>query len=681
MASLNTLRTKFGIVLSIIIGLALLAFILSLRTEMGFAGNDPKVGEINGKKVKYSDYYEVYEQIKSQTNATEETEQQQDELSDMAWQELIANRVYIPGFEKMGLLVTDAERKGLINGEYYSPIMSAAFTNPRTGLYDTEFISQFISQAAIDPQIGYAWSSLVERAMQERQFSKYTSLVEAGTYVNQLDIAQGLATADKTFKGAWVGKRYKDIPDSLFTVTDSEIKAYYDAHKSLYKQKPSRTLSYVVFEVAASDADKATLEQTVREVASQFEGAEDVRAFIRENRFGKIAPNFVSAIQIPDDMAEPLSAGKMYGPILKNDNWTIARVVESKMLPDSIGLRHIVLPYTQEQIADSLMTALRNGADFAQMARDYSVYMETASKGGDFGIVPFSAFPDEVSAQLETAKKGDLIKVVAGNSVQLIEPYYIGKPAKLMRLATITYPVEASSATRREIHANASKFAVSANGSIEAFNAAADENRMIPREAKLVEGDRSISGLENSRELVRWAYGAKEGVVSEIFSLGNNYVVAVVTDIDNDPYTSISKVKDKIRTELLNDKKFESVAAKMEGKTLKDIESLAAELDSQIVPFENVRYISFFVRDLGMEPRVTGAIGSTKQTGVLSKPIKGETGAFVFVVNEITDPETPRTPEEEQVRQQTGSQTLIQNKLSEYLEQMADVEDLRGKYF
>ena len=84
--------------------------------------------------------------------------------------------------------------------------MAAAFTNPRTGLYDTEFISQFISQAAIDPQIGYAWSSLVERALQERQFSKYASLVEAGSYVNQLEIAQGLATADKTFKGAWVGE-------------------------------------------------------------------------------------------------------------------------------------------------------------------------------------------------------------------------------------------------------------------------------------------------------------------------------------------------------------------------------------------------------------------------------------------------------------------------------------------
>ena len=52
MASLNTLRTKFGALLSIIIALALLAFILSLKADMGFSNNDPKIGEINGDKIR-----------------------------------------------------------------------------------------------------------------------------------------------------------------------------------------------------------------------------------------------------------------------------------------------------------------------------------------------------------------------------------------------------------------------------------------------------------------------------------------------------------------------------------------------------------------------------------------------------------------------------------------------------
>ena len=116
-----------------IIAFALLAFILSLKTDMGLSGNDPKVGVIDGSKIRYSEYIEVYNNLKDQSNISESNEEQMDQLAEMAWQTLIANHVYLPGFEKMGISVTDAEREGLISGEYYSGTMAAAFTDPRTG--------------------------------------------------------------------------------------------------------------------------------------------------------------------------------------------------------------------------------------------------------------------------------------------------------------------------------------------------------------------------------------------------------------------------------------------------------------------------------------------------------------------------------------------------------------------
>ena len=106
MASLNTLRTKFGIVLSIIIALALLAFILSLKTEMGFSGNDPRVGVIDGEKINYSEYYDQYEQIKAQSGVQENDEQQAAMLANATWQSLISKYVMTPGFERLGLRVT-----------------------------------------------------------------------------------------------------------------------------------------------------------------------------------------------------------------------------------------------------------------------------------------------------------------------------------------------------------------------------------------------------------------------------------------------------------------------------------------------------------------------------------------------------------------------------------------------
>ena len=65
MVSLNTMRTKFGVLLSVIIAGALLAFIFSLKSEMGFSGNDPEVGAINGKDIHYSEFLAAYDDVKS----------------------------------------------------------------------------------------------------------------------------------------------------------------------------------------------------------------------------------------------------------------------------------------------------------------------------------------------------------------------------------------------------------------------------------------------------------------------------------------------------------------------------------------------------------------------------------------------------------------------------------------
>ena len=133
MISLNTLRTKFGVVLSVVIGVALLAFILSLKTEMGFSGQDPKVGEIAGENINYSEYYNEYEQVKAQSGIQETDEQQSAMLANAVWQSLIAKRLFEPSLEEMGLEFTDAERMALLSGEQFSQTLYNAFADPTTG--------------------------------------------------------------------------------------------------------------------------------------------------------------------------------------------------------------------------------------------------------------------------------------------------------------------------------------------------------------------------------------------------------------------------------------------------------------------------------------------------------------------------------------------------------------------
>ena len=677
MASLNTLRTKFGIVLSIVIAGALLAFILSLKTEMGFSGNDPRVGVIDGEKINYSEYYNHYEQVKAQSGAQESNEQQSAMLANAAWQALIGKYVLTPGFDKMGLRVTEPERMSMVSGQHPSQAFYNAFADPRTGEYNVAAVHQFLSEAEANAQAQQAWAQLNEQARMEREVAKFLGLIKGGVYVNSLEVANGVNSANNTYAGKWAGKKYSAVPDSLIQLKSSDIKAYYNSHKNMFKQTPSRALSYVVFEVSPTDDDMLALEKSVAEVGAQFAATEELKSFVRANRNGKIADNYVSAKQLSEEEAKALLDGATYGPVLKNNEWTMARALDTKIVPDSMGIRHIVLPYTQEALADSLLTVLKGGADFAQVAAQYSVYDATAANGGEVGVMPFSAFSGEFAAALANAKTGDIVKIASGDAIQLMQVYRADKPSKHVQVASITYPVEASAATRRDIHNQAGTFSVNAKGSVEAFNDAASAAAVTPRIASLAQGERTIRGLEDSRDVARWAYGAEVGDVSEIFPVGKDYVIAMLTEIDDNEFAPLEKVSAQIRAQVLRDKKYDYIVKELSGSTL---DEQAKSLGTEVADFDNVTFGAFYVNGPGFEPRLIGAISSTTEKGVLSAPVKGLSGVYVFEVDDIQTSDK-QTAEGEKVRAQAMAESMAQQFSVQAIQQMAKIQDLRGKYF
>ncbi len=676
MASLNTLRVKFGLVLSIIIALALLAFILSLKNEMGFSGNDPKVGEIDGTKIHYSEYYNQYEAIKAQNNVQESDEQQSAALANAVWQSLISKYVVTPGFSQLGLRFSESERMDMISGRYPSQTLYQAFADPSTGNYNVAAVSEFLAQAETDPQARQMWAQLVEQLRSEREAQKYFALLRGGAYVNALEVANGVEGANKSFSGKWAVKRYASVPDSLVTVSASDLKNYYNAHKNGFRQTPNRTVSYVLFEVAPTEDDLLAIEKKAGEVAAEFAEAEDIRAFVRADVHGALTDNYLSAAQLPADEAEALMAGKMYGPVLKNNEWSMARVVDVKTAPDSLGIRHIVLNYNDRALADSLLGVLRNGGDFADLATRYSLYSATAANGGEVGVLPFASFTGEFAEKLAGAKTGDIVEVSTGDVLQLMQVYRAGKPEKHVMVASIVYPLEASEATRRDIHNQAGSFSVKAKESAKAFDNAAAEAALTPRIASLVEGDRMLRGLDDSREVARWAFEAKRGDVSEIFTVGKDYVVALLGEINDEEYTPLKKVEAQVRAQVLRDKKYDYIVKELAGATL---EEQAASLGAEVADFNEVSMNAYYVDGIGYEPRVVGAITAGAE-GALLAPVKGQSGLYLVRVDAVKEAAT-QTAEAEKARAQATMENMVERLAVPAIEQMAQIRDLRGKYF
>ncbi len=675
MLTLNTLRTRFGVVLSIVIVLALLAFIISLGPEMGFGNQDPVVGVINGDKVTYTEYLDEYETVKASNGGNEATDEQADALARATWQSLVSKHFLIPDFGKAGIEVSQDERLSMLSGEHPSQVYYSMFADQQTGDYDVQAITSFLSQMNSNPQYQSLWDYINSQAILERLSSKFAGVVKAGTYVNSLEVEQGLTAANESRNGRYVALPYNTIADSLVTVSDAEIQKYYDEHQSFYKKLPHRSLTYVVFDVEPTDEDMKALEEKVMAAGEEFAQAEDIRAYVRKN-LGSVTENYISESMLSEEEAVMLE-GKQYGPVLKINEWVMSRPVDIKEAPDSIGLSHIVLSAANASVADSLMTALKGGADFAAAAAAHSAATTTAQAGGDLGVLPFTAVPVEMADDLASAKVGDIIKTEAGEVIQIFKVTRADAKKKHVLIGSVTFPVEPSSATRRTVHSAASIFAVDAKGSVDKFNAAANAAAITPRVARLQQGERSLSVLEKSHEIARWAHGAKAGEISEIFNMGNAYVIAMITDIDDSKVAPVSEVKLNIQQTLLRDKKFAMLKDKLAGASL---EAVAQSAGVEIKPFENVKFSDYGVGEMSLEPRVAGAVATTVETGKLSAPVQGYTAAVVFVVDNVNKADA-QTAEAEKVLQQTNLEATATQASVMALQRMVEIEDLRGQYF
>ncbi len=679
MLSLNTLRTQFGVLLSVIIGGALLAFILSLKTEMGFSGNDPEVGEVNGEEIHYSEFLAAYEDVKTQMGGDNFDYNQAEQAIGMTWQSILTDRVFVPGFEKLGLTVAPAERKAMLVGEIESGVLGSVFVDPRTGVYDVNAVTGFLAQAEGNAEMQRVWNLIDKQARIERAMSKYMDLVRGGAYANALTLNKGILADNNTYNGQFVTCKYSTIADSLVTVSKSEIKKYYNDHKSQYKQSPYRTIDYALFEVEATDADKKAIEAATKEAGKAFAGAKDLKAYAREEAHVTLANTYVSATSLDEDEAKALRAGKMYGPKLQGDEWYASRVAEVRNVPDSLELQHIVISYVDTELADSLYNvASKRGADFAALAAQYSV-AESAADGGVIGNVAYSSLAPEFADALKGAKKGAVVKVAFGNAIQIFKVLGTGSVTRHYRLATLSFPIEASQDTQRAVHKEASAFAVNAKGSVEKFEEAANAQSMMTSTMNVNFDSRNVPGLPNSLEVVRWAADAKVGEVSDLIKLDDSYVVAVVKAVDESEYKSLDKVSSQIKNTLLRQKKAVLLKEKMQGATLEEI---AANAGSKVQEFSDAKTSAYYVKGLGVEPRVLGAVATvTPETkGALLPLVEGNSGVYAVVVNDIAVEEN-QTAETERVKAQAEAESMASRRALWALQDKAEVVDNTVSFF
>lgn len=693
MALLEKIRVKFGIVISVIIALALLSFIIdpgTLESALNSMSSKYDVGKIAGKRISYNEFQSEVDKYTTinelMTGSSAQTEQMQQQIRDAAWQELVDKYMFIDNAMAAGIHVGEAELVDLVSGESLSPVMAQ---NPvffdESGNFSLDMLNAFIANVNQDQtgQLRLYWNYLQNSINTQQYYQKYSALFNAGNYENALQLADDLDFNNTTADVDYCYVSYPIGTDSTIVVSDSEIKDYYNSHKKFFKQTANREIEYVVFEVVPSEADVLATSDEMDAAYEEFQTTDNMRAFLLRNSEESLSEYWYKngdLNTLNSELNEYIFNRKEdVTPVIKSGNtFLAARVMDSKMLPDSVFVKHILLQGDDAaHVADSLVGVISRGGNFSNLAAAYSADQSSAADGelGSIGWMTQTYMIPGFESVIE-ARVGRpfVLETQYGTHVVLVTERT--EPVLKKQVAILEKTALASRDTFNEYYAQANTFATLAGGSYEGYLRAVDSTKVYSHPVTITEATSNYGAIDNAKEVTRWAFDAKEGKASEIITVNNNYFfIATVTKINKEGYAPVEDAASLIEQRLyalkLQDKVLSDVKSKISG--ISSIEDAAKVLGVEVDRSEAVSLGSTTV-----DPALLGAVSAAPE-GTLFGPVPGTMG--VYVVN-VSNRETGSFYTETDARNLAAQKSqymsqLILSVMSEY----DDVVDNRARFF
>ncbi len=697
MAVLEKIRVKLGVFITIIIALALLSFIIdpsTLQSVSSSMSSKYDVGEINGKSVSYNEFQkdvEYYTSISEMmSGSTVSTEQQQIAIRNEAWQALVSKFLFIKNAKAAGISVSEAEMLALTVGDMVSPMLAQnpAFAD-ESGNFSKDRLVQFVQSVNTDASgnLKSFWDYLQNSIYTQQYYTKYGSLFTNSDFSNPLMMAREIEDNNNTTDVEFVMVPYGFQTDSSIVVSDSEIKSYYNSHKKFYKQQDSRDIEYVVFEVKPSDKDIAAANEQLTAVYDEFATTDNMKNFLMRNSDRALSNYYYKKGElntISSDINDfVFNEGKGTSKVFAKDNsFFAARVLETRMVPDSVYVRHILLQGEQESLTDSLVNVLKKGKDtFANVAALYSADQNSyAEERGDIGwMTQTYMIPGFESVMTADLDKIFILDTQYGKHI--VEVTKKTKAIEKKQVAILEKTALASKETFNSYYAKANTVATKAEGKYENFKKAVEEEGLYAHPVnKMLESTDRLGAIEDTKEVTRWAFEQKKaGKVSNIITVNNNFFfVVAVKGIHKEGYTPVNEVAPSIKSvlyaEKLGIKKAAEIADKIKG--LDNMEAIAAALNTTVSTKEGITFAS--MNSQGLDPKFIGAV-SVAEPGKISKPLAGNIGVYVYNVK-AHDTGAFFTEDDAKARDSQMSQYSLQTLLPVMM-QDADVKDNRARFY
>lgn len=723
MATLEKIRNHAAL-LVIVVGLALLGFIIQDFLNSGstyFRQSQNQVVTVDGTAVDYQDYQQRIEEMsevyKMQYGLQSLTEDQSAQLRQSVYNSLVHEIVMEDVYDKIGIDVTSDELFDMIQGDNVPQMVqqNPLFIDPQTQTFSKARALSVLKtleniesvpeeQRAGVMEMRNFWLFWERNMKMQRMQEKYTNLLAKAIVANPIDAKDAYEGTTESSDIVYAMQSYTTIPDSTVNVSESDIRKIYNQRKEQYKQQEARIIDYIAVDVRPSQDDYAQVNKEIEEAKAQMAATDSVENIVAKYSQSPYLDFFMSEKDFRDadlsNFVKTAEVGAVEGPIFKDDSYRVYKLIDKKTAPDSVKISDIYLAsqgsVNQEltNLADSLMTLLKNGADFGELAQKYSSY-SSGEEAGDLGWLT-EAFIYQNNLGPEFMREAFSAPLKQPVLIKTQRGYHLMKVME--RTANVTkykvgyvyMPVAPSNKTYSKIFSDLNGFVAKNNTADKITEAVKDSGYELVPNVTVTTEERHLGAIQDARQVVRWAFeNKKKGEISDIKECKSNsangdgykttYVVAILRDVISEGYQSMQSVTPMIRQELMSRKKGERIVKELKEKNPTSMDAYAQAMGSRV---DTVKYITMNtqrISGIGIEPVLNAGVTYAVQNQ-LTGPVIGNNGVYVFKVYNRTK-EAGAYDEKAQMRSlQAGMAPRVSYFAIQKLVEDADVSDNRIRF-
>ena len=703
MAILGKIRQR-SIFLILVIGLALFAFVISgaFGNGSGDTGPNEPIGIVNGEEIPL----ETFRLLVDQTERTYGYTTLQ--AVQTVWNQFVRNELFQKEFDVLGIDAGKDQIEQVVSSTE-SIITDARFIN-EAGFFDFGLFADFIAQMRdTNPQAYETWKQQEAGIIASARESIYFDLIQSSSAVTDQEAKTFYHLEADNVDLNYVQIPYASLADSLFTIKQSEVKAYIKDNASKYEREASRSLQYISFLEQATEEDQTVIRNGLEGLADDrveyndvskltdtilgFKNTKNLTDFIdrySEESFDSI---YSSKGRLPAEYAEilyNLGEGEVFGPYRDINTLKLSKLLDRKE-DANIRASHILIAYQGAEraqpnvtrtkaeakaLANNLLRQVRRDSDRIGALALQNSDGPSRNTAGDLGFFSEGDMDDKFFEFANKSRVGAVGLVETPFGFHVIK---VTDKQDLVLLASVSREIVPSDQTSNRIFKDATQFEMDAGkGEFAAVAEASNFNvRTVNQVAQL---DENLPGLPEQRNIVQWAFNedTKVGEIKRFNLSYGGYAVVQVTAAREKGLAAPEEVLLEVTQAILKEKKAAQIIAN--NKAISSLEDLAAKNGLEVVNALAVNQKSGTLVGAGFEPYIVGVAFSLKEGGT-SKLIEGNNGIYLLqltakkIAEDLEDYSDYARQLTNQGREGLGAAIV------EALETSAEIEDNRALYY